>query len=176
MGPTGYLSSGENSALRNVLTSSKGSITETCEDICYYRRYYLENYGSHTLHLISFISCPPPLISHPPQPQSGAYTGYPLAVTAWDGTYSLHLIGPSPRALVPDVKLDFDACAVLCVGDGVLIGGTDQRVSLFTMEGRFLKTLSRHLDWVWCLQASSDGSQFVVCTNVCKRFHSCFHP
>jgi WD40 repeat protein len=106
-----------------------------------------------------------PSLSHP-QPGHATPSGHALAVTAWDGSYGLFLVGQAPRPLSSDVALGFDPCAAAFVHGAVLLGGSDQRVSVFTAEGRYLRTLSTHEDWVWSIAVAEDQDSYAVGTNV----------
>ena len=88
-----------------------------------------------------------------------------LAVGCWDQTLSFYQI--SGAQIKKDRKIGFDPCCLQYCGDGeyLIIGGSDQKTSLWTKEGIRLKTLSEHKDWVWSIAARPNHNDVAIGTN-----------
>jgi len=84
-----------------------------------------------------------------------------LAVACWDETLSFYTLSGQPVGR--EQKLDFYPCALSWYEDGeyLAMGGSDRKLSLYSKEGTFLKTICERDDWVWSTAARPGHKQLV---------------
>ena len=88
-----------------------------------------------------------------------------LAVGCWDQTLSFYDI--NGQQMNKDRLLQYDPCSISYYGDGeyILIGGANRKVSLYTRDGVFLRTVTERDDWVWAVRARPKHKQLVIGCN-----------
>ena len=88
-----------------------------------------------------------------------------LAVGCWDQTLSFYDI--NGQQMNKDRLLQYDPCSISYYGDGeyILISGANRKVSLYTRDGVFLRTVTERDDWIWAVRARPKHKQLVIGCN-----------
>eukprot|EP01013_Petalomonas_cantuscygni_P002133 TRINITY_DN12163_c0_g1_i1.p1 TRINITY_DN12163_c0_g1~~TRINITY_DN12163_c0_g1_i1.p1 ORF type:complete len:1301 (+),score=344.82 TRINITY_DN12163_c0_g1_i1:249-4151(+) len=87
-----------------------------------------------------------------------------LALGCWDQTLTFHLLNGKQLC---ERRLDFDPCTISFFSNGeyLIVGGSDQRVTLWTKNGVKLATLAQERDWVWCAAQRPKANYIAVGTH-----------
>ncbi len=92
-----------------------------------------------------------------------------LAVGAWDQTLSFYQTnGVQDQHNYPDRQLDFDPCSLsfFTKENFLLVGGSNNKVGLYTKQGIFLREVAERKDWIWAVKTQPrSNSKLAVCCN-----------
>eukprot|EP00927_Polykrikos_kofoidii_P071466 TRINITY_DN6772_c0_g1_i1.p1 TRINITY_DN6772_c0_g1~~TRINITY_DN6772_c0_g1_i1.p1 ORF type:complete len:1294 (+),score=238.21 TRINITY_DN6772_c0_g1_i1:115-3996(+) len=88
-----------------------------------------------------------------------------LVVGCWDQTLSFYKV--SGQEYVRDHRLEFDPCALdfFSTGDYFVLGGSGQKVQLWSREGIYLGDLGEREDWIWSVSVRPRQNNVVVGCN-----------
>jgi len=86
-----------------------------------------------------------------------------LTVGCWDKTLSFYDV--NGQLAQKQRNLNFDPCSLhyYLDGDYLLISGSNQKVTLWTKEGLYLKDIASAGSWIWTAIPKSSESQEIIC-------------
>lgn len=107
-------------------------------------------------------NCPVWTLQWSPTPDE---VGELLAIGSWDQKLAFYRLTGQIQGKERD--LGFDPCSLSYYANGeyIVIGGTDKKVSMYTRDGTFLKTIVEREDWVWAVAARPKQKYLAVGSN-----------